>query len=109
MIDPLTMFLTIIGMGIVTFGIRFFFIALSDRIELSPLVRSGLNYVPVAVLSAIVFPDMLMIDGALDLSFSNERLIAGLVAILVSWRFKNIGITLIVGMAVLWGLAWFGF
>ncbi|MEM7797993.1 MAG: AzlD domain-containing protein [Chloroflexota bacterium] len=97
------MFLTILGMGAVTFGIRFFFIALSDRLEIPDIVRRGLNYVPVAVLSAIVLPDMLLIDGDISLSWTNPRLIAGLVAILVSWRFKNIGITLVIGMLVLWG------
>ena len=45
-----------------------------------PLVRQALHYVPPAVLSAIIFPELLLPGGQLDLSMGNLRLLAGLLA-----------------------------
>jgi len=53
------------------------------------------------VLSAIIFPELLFMDGRLDLSLDNNRLLAGLVAILVAWRTRNTLLTIAVGMAAL--------
>lgn len=57
---------------------------------------------PAAVLSAIVLPELVIQDGALAVTPANPRLLAGIVAILVAWRTKNILLTLISGMATLW-------
>ena len=59
---------------------------------------------PPAVLSAIIFPEILRHDGALNLSLGNTRLLAGLVAALVAWRTKSALLTIAAGMAALWGL-----
>jgi branched-subunit amino acid transport protein len=58
--------------------------------------------VPPAVLSAIVFPELLVQDGHLAVNMDNHRLIAGVIAILVAWRFKKIMPTILAGMAALW-------
>jgi branched-subunit amino acid transport protein len=41
-------------------------------------------------------------------SLGNARLVAGVLAILVAWRTRNIFLTILVGMGVLW-LLQFGF
>lgn len=102
----LALFLTIIGMGLVTFGQRLSFIVLADRLALPPIMRRGLKYVPTAVLSAILVPDVLMPHGQVDLSLSNAHLLAGLAAAVTAWFSKNVLITMVVGMAVLWGFRW---
>lgn len=98
--------LTIIGMGIITYGIRFLPIALLEKFELGPNVRQALKYVPVAVLTAIIVPELLMPDGTLDISLGNGRLIAGFIAGVVAWKTKNVLWTIVVGMGVLWLLQW---
>jgi branched-subunit amino acid transport protein len=55
-----------------------------------------------AVLSAIILPALLLPHGTLALSYSNARLIAGIVAVIVAWRTKNVFVTLIVGMGTLY-------
>lgn len=97
-----TLLLTIIGMGLVTYGLRLFFIVLSDRITMPQLVQRGLNYVPPAIFSAIIFPDVFMPGGQLNLSMSNPYLLSGLIAALVAWYSKNVFLTIAVGMIVLW-------
>lgn len=95
---------TVLAMGVVTYGVRLAPILLLGRIPLPPVVLRALRYVPAAVLSAIVFPDLLFRDGALILTPANPRLIAGALAALVAWRTRSMLLTLLLGMAALWGL-----
>jgi len=93
--------------GLITFGMRFSLIYLFGRFQVPETMRRALHYVPPAVLSAIVFPELLLSDGSLHLSFENFRLVAGLVAILVAWFSKNTLITIIAGMVALFLLQFF--
>ena len=94
--------------GLITFGMRFSLIYLlaEGRFEIPPTLRRALHYVPPAVLSAIIFPELFLHEGALDLSLENTRLLAGLVAILVAWFSRNTLITIIAGMIALFLLQW---
>jgi branched-subunit amino acid transport protein len=94
--------LIIVAIGLVTYVLRFSMIALAGRVELPPLVQRGLSYVPPAVLSAIILPELLYPDGAFTLTFANTRLIAGVLATLVAWRTRNVLLTIAAGMAVFW-------
>ncbi|MCL4263034.1 MAG: AzlD domain-containing protein [Anaerolineae bacterium] len=94
--------LTIIGMGLITYAIRLTPVLLLERLSLSPALRRALKFVPVAVLSAIILPELVMPGGGVDVSLENGRLLAGLLAILVAWRTKNVLWTIAVGMAALW-------
>jgi branched-subunit amino acid transport protein len=58
-----------------------------------------LRQIPPAVLAALVLPALVRPGGDFDLW--QPRLLAGVVAGLVSWKTRNIGLTLVVGMAVL--------
>ena len=100
----MTLWLLLFAMGAVTYAIRLSVIALLGRIEIPPIVRAGLKYVPTAVLSAIIAPALLRPDGPFNLSISNVRLLAGLIATAVAWRTKNVLLTIVVGMGVMWVL-----
>lgn len=100
----MSLWLTMIAIGAATFAIRLSFIYLFGRVDIPGQVRLGLRFVPPAVLSAIVFPELLMPGGVFDLSLGNGRLLAGLLAALVAWRTKNVVLTILIGMAVLYAL-----
>jgi Predicted membrane protein len=87
--------------GLITFGMRFSLIFLFGRFEVPQTMRKALHYVPPAVLSAIIFPELLYPAGSLDLSLGNTRLLAGFVAILVAWYTKNTLLTILAGMIAL--------
>ncbi len=87
--------------GLITFGMRFSLIYLFGRFQVPQTVRRALHYVPPAVLSAIIFPELFLSDGALNVSLANFRLLAGLVAILTAWFSKNTLLTILAGMCVL--------
>jgi branched-subunit amino acid transport protein len=100
----MNLWLVVIGMGIVTFGTRLVSIVLLGRIEIPLIVQRALRFVPPAVLTAIIVPELLYRDNQIDVSPFNLRLLAGLIAIVVAWRTKNALITIGVGMIALWVL-----
>jgi branched-subunit amino acid transport protein len=100
----MNVWLLLIAMGLVTYAIRLSLIALIGRVNLPTIVQWGLCLVPPAVLSAIIFPELLMPGGTLDLSLGNLRLLAGTLAAAVAWRTKNVLLTIGVGMVALWVL-----
>ena len=87
--------------GLITFAMRFSLIYLFGRFEVPETMRKALHYVPPAVLSAIIFPELFMHDGSFNVSWENTRLLAGVIAIVVAWFSRNTLITIIVGMAAL--------
>ena len=98
------LWLTILGAGAVTFALRLSFIALLGRMPIPPPLGRALRFVPAAVLTAVVVPSLFYVDGALEVSPGNERLLAGLVAALIAWRTRSVLFTLGGGMATLWTL-----
>jgi len=93
--------------GLITFAIRFSLIYLFGRIHVPETMRRSLHYVPPAVLSAIIFPELFLHDGMLNLSLDNTRLLAGLIAIVVAWFSRNTLITIVAGMIALFLLQLF--
>jgi branched-subunit amino acid transport protein len=68
-------------------------------------VQQALRFVPPAVLTAIIVPELLYRDGQIDVALTNVRLLAGLIAIVVAWRTKSALFTIGVGMIALWVLS----
>ena len=87
--------------GLITFGIRFSLIYLFGRIQIPETMRRALHYVPPAVLSALIFPELFLRNGVLAIAADNHRLLAGLVAVLVAWFSRNTLITILAGMIAL--------
>ncbi len=105
--QPMNEILLILGMMAVTFGVRYVPLLIVGRVTLPDEVIRALRFVPVAVLTAIVVPAMLMPQGNLELQLTNAYLVAGIVALVVSWRTKNLLLTIVVGMGffLLWRAA----
>ncbi len=91
----------LIAGGVLTYLTRLSFIFLFGIIDPPEVLRRALRFVPPAVLSAIVFQELLIRDGALMLSLNNFRLLAGIAAILVGIRTKNALLIIAVGMIIL--------
>jgi branched-subunit amino acid transport protein len=95
-----TWWIMIIG-GLFTFLTRLSFIAIFSRKAMPPIVQRALRYVPPAVLSTIALQGLLFPQGHLDISLSNPRWMAGLIAGLVAWRTRNALLTIIAGMLIM--------
>ncbi|MDX1994210.1 MAG: AzlD domain-containing protein [bacterium] len=92
--------LLILGMTLVTFGVRYPVLALVGRMQLPEPVTRALKYVPPAVLTAIIFPLMFLQEGALFISPDNAYLIAGIASIVIAWRTRNLLLTILLGMVI---------
>ncbi len=101
-LSPTTIWLVTLAMGLIAFLIRYSFIGLLGRLELPSALNRALRFLPAAIFSALVFPALVYRGGELNLSPTNDHLVAGLLALVVAWRSKNILLTLVVGMAALW-------
>lgn len=93
--------LVLMAVGLLTYGMRLSLILLIGRFTMPVIVQRALRYVPPAVLTAIIFPELFLPAGQLELSLHNERLIAGAVAAIVAWRTRNVLLTIGAGMVVL--------
>ena len=87
--------------GLITFAIRFSLIYLFGKIKVPETMQKSLHYVPPAVLSAIIFPELFLHAGTFNLALDNTRLLAGLIAIVVAWFSKNTLVTIVAGMIAL--------
>lgn len=90
--------------GLITYLLRLSFIQLFGLIKVPPRLISALRYVPAAVFSAIIFPELLMPDGALSLTWKNSHLLAGVLAVLVAWKTRSVVWTILSGMLALLAL-----
>jgi branched-subunit amino acid transport protein len=101
-----SVWLAVLGMGLVTLGLRASFLLLPRRVELPALLRRALPFVPAAVLTALWAPELLLQKGVLYLSPHNERLLAGAAAVAAAWRWKLTFATIAIGIAALHLFDW---
>jgi branched-subunit amino acid transport protein len=102
----MTLWFIILGMSVATFGQRASFLLLPERVQLPGWLKRALRYVPAAVLTAIWAPELLLQNGVLNVAPGNERLLAGVVAILVAWRYRVTFGTIVAGLAALHLFDW---
>ena len=98
----MNLWLVMIGCGALTFAIRLSFIAAEGRFELPGWFVRILPFVPIAALTALIAPELLLVQGQLALGLDNPRLWAGAVAIVVAARWRNMLLTIGAGFAALW-------
>lgn len=103
--SSLAYWLTLAGMAVVAFAFRASFLLLGESVTLPPRLRRALDYVPAAVLAALVVPVFVDLRTAWAAEDS-VRLVAGAAAFAVAGRTRSIPATLVVGMGVLWLLQW---
>ncbi len=106
----MTIWLTMLGMGAVTFAIRLSVLVFVSHRALPAAARDALRFLMPAVLPAIILPAVLYVgdDETFQLSISNERLIAASFAAAIAWLTKNVWLTVAAGMSALWLLQWIG-
>lgn len=93
--------LIILLSGAITFSHRSSFILLGSRLRMPTLLRRALAYIPPAVLAAMVAPALVADSGSAVGPF-DVRLLALIGAGVVAWRARNLLVTFITGMALLW-------
>jgi len=98
--DQKVVILSIIGMLVVTYIPRVApLLALASKSLPEPMVR-WLSYVPTAVLSALLFPSLVLKENRFDFSPENYFLWAAIPAFLLAWKTKSFFGTVALGMGL---------
>ncbi len=92
--------LTILALGVVTVITRGFFFLSDKPWTLPHWAQRGLQYAPIAALSAVVVPEVVMSHGALVSTWQDARLYGALAG--AAWFFWRGGVlgTIVAGMTV---------
>ncbi|CAN5616031.1 hypothetical protein BH11PSE7_BH11PSE7_18810 [soil metagenome] len=88
------------GLACVTVIARSFFFISSKPWSLPHWAQRGLQYAPIAALSAVVLPEVVMSQGHLVGSLADARIFGALAGALAYWWRRDVLLTIVVGMAV---------
>ena len=106
-VETTRLWLTAIALALVAYFTRFSMVALLGKVTLPIWAQRAFKLTVPAVFMAIVLPGVVTLNQELALNpFRNYRIAAALVAALVAWRTRNMLLTMLAGMGVLWALGW---
>jgi branched-subunit amino acid transport protein len=88
------------GLAAVTVLTRSFFFLSSKPWHLPGWAQRGLQYAPIAALSAVVVPEIVTVQGELIGTWQDARLFAAAAGAVTYFRSKNVLLTIVLGMAV---------
>ncbi len=93
--------IAIVGLALITLVTRSFFLISDRELVLPDWVKRGLRYAPLAALTAVLVPEIVMSQGRFIDTWQDARLFAVLAASAwFFWRRDILG-TILAGMAVL--------
>ena len=102
--------LVIVGMTVITVVTRCFFFISEREWRLPNWAQRGLQYAPIAALSAVVVPEVVMTQGQLIGSLHDARIYAAAAGVAAYFWRRDVMATIVVGMAVFLplhiGLGW---
>ena len=90
----------IVGLAVVTVVSRSFFFISSKPWQLPHWAQRGLQYAPIAALSAVVVPEIVMSQGELITTWQDARLFAAAAGVVIYFAKRNVLFTILAGMAV---------
>ena len=93
----------ILGMAIVTFLPRFLPLAFLTRWVIPERVKMGLDYIPIGILSSIVFP-ILFVSGEGKVEIQPQHFFAAIPVFIFAWKVRSLWGSVVLGMAIYWGL-----
>jgi branched-subunit amino acid transport protein len=95
--------LLVLGMGIVTYLPRWIpLIFLSNR-RLPEWLRQWLDFIPAAILSALILPALVTTGEPRQLNLFQPALLVSIPTFIFAWKTRSLAGTVITGMALFWG------
>ena len=90
--------LTIILCGVFTFLIRFIPLSGAMPKQLPPNIKASFQYIPLVVLTPIIFNGLSVIENNNIFIYENFKLYSAVIAVCAAVVFKNVFITILSGM-----------
>ncbi|MFH1081578.1 MAG: AzlD domain-containing protein [Pseudomonadota bacterium] len=94
--------LLVLGMGMVTYLPRLVPLILLSRRPLPEWLRQWLDFIPVAVLSALILPALVTTGEPRHLDIFQPALLVSIPTFFFAWRTRSLAGTVIAGMALFW-------
>lgn len=94
--------LLVIGMGIVTYLPRWVPLIFLSRRSLPEWLRQWLEFIPVAVLSALILPGLVTTGDPRHLQVFQPALLVAIPTTVFAWKTRSLAGTVIVGMSLYW-------
>ncbi|NLJ26920.1 MAG: AzlD domain-containing protein [Deltaproteobacteria bacterium] len=94
--------LLVAGMGLVTFVPRWFPLFFLSQRRLPQWFIDWLDLIPVAILSALIFPDLFITGESRHLELLHPKALVALPTLLFALKTKSLGGTVVVGMLLFW-------
>ena len=108
--DQTIVFLTLLGMGVVTYLPRLLPLLILTRPStvsgseasggMSPLVEAWLGHVPAAVMAAMLFPSLFVVEGRAHMSADNLYLWGAIPTLWIAWKTRSLIGSVLAGVAV---------
>lgn len=92
----------LLGMGMVTYLPRVLPLVLLAERNLPTGLRDWLSLIPVAILAALLAPELLIIRSQHALSLGKPELITAIPTLLLTLRTRSLGMSVIFGMGFYW-------
>lgn len=92
----------IIGMTIVTYIPRMLPVTVLSKIEIPDILVRILKFVGPAILAALLAPTLFITEGAIDISLSNNYLLAAIPTFFTAYFTRSIFTTVFLGMFYLY-------
>lgn len=104
----MTIVLILVGMALVTIAPRVLPLLLLSTRKLPGWLRTWLEYIPVAVLAAMLVPALMTMDGSINLASDNLFLWISIPCFVVAWRTRSLLGTVGTGLLLVMAARWLG-
>lgn len=102
--SALEIFITSIGMALIAWLCRAFFLLPEQELPMPKWLREGLHYAPIAALAAVVAPELVMTQGHLIDTWRDPRIFGALAGLaFYAWKRSLFG-TIVCGTGVMLAL-----
>lgn len=91
-----------LGMGIVTYFPRLLPLLFLSRKELPLWLEAWLDFIPAAILSALIFPSLITAGNPRHLDLLKPEMIVAIPTFLFAIKTRSLGGTVLIGMALFW-------
>lgn len=92
------MILIILGAGLATYCTRFPLMIISSKREIPSQLTKFMGFIAPAVLTSLIAPAIFIKQGDIDISMSNQYIVAALITSLAAYISKNMLVSVITGI-----------
>lgn len=100
-LSNLNIYLLIIGIAILTYIPRSLPIIYLSKKDLPKGLKDWMKFIPSGIFAALILPDILIQDGSLNIGFTNIKLIASILVLIIAMKKKSLGLSIAIGVSAI--------